>query len=137
MVRLGIDLGSVRIGIAISDELGMIASPLKVMQVSEDETDIAEIASIVESLDVKEIVMGLPRNMNGTYGPAADRVKEFASKLEEKLDVPITLWDERLTTSQASRILIEADVSRKKRKQVVDKSAAALILQGYLDRTNI
>ena len=137
MVRLGIDLGSVRIGIAISDELGMIASPLKVIQVSEDEADITEIASIVESLDVKEIVMGLPRNMNGTYGPAADRVREFASKLEEKLDVPITLWDERLTTSQASRILIEADVSRKKRKQVVDKSAAALILQGYLDRTNI
>ena len=136
MVRLGVDLGTVRIGMATCDELGMVATPYKVLESTSDLVQDALIVSgIAENVKACEIIVGMPRNMNGTYGDAAKRVEAFCEELSKAAkNVEIKTWDERLSTVQASRILVEADMSRKRRKEVVDKSAAAIILQGYLDR---
>lgn len=134
MSKLGVDLGTVRVGIALSDELEIIASPYTVIKSCGIDKDAQSVAKLAAELNVYEIVVGMPRNMNGTYGPAADRVKEFCNKLELLVDVPIITWDERLSTAQAARIFIEADLSRKKRKECIDKSAASIILQSYLDK---
>lgn len=136
MVRLGVDLGTVRIGLATCDELGYIASPYAVILSDNDlKEDANNVFEVAKKVGAKEIVVGLPRNMNGTYGEAAMRIEAFCCELElVSGDIKIKTWDERMSTIQASRILIEADLSRKKRKGVVDKSAAAIILQGYIDR---
>jgi putative Holliday junction resolvase len=130
---LGLDYGDKRIGVALSDEFGWTAQGLEVISNNNESTVFARISRIVEQYEVKEIVVGLPKNMNGTLGPRADISMTFAASLREMFNLPVHLWDERLTTVSAERALIEADVSRKKRKLVIDQLAASLILQGYLD----
>lgn len=130
---LGIDYGDRRIGVALSDEMGWTAQGLTVIERKTLEADLQQIEELVLQHSVTEIVLGLPKNMNGTIGPRGEICLAFAETLREKLNLPVHLWDERLTTVSAERTLLEADVSRKKRKQVIDKMAASLILQGFLD----
>lgn len=130
---LGLDYGDRRIGVALSDEFGWTAQGLEVILNKDESTVLAHIARIIGQYEVKEIVVGLPKNMNGSLGPRADICMTFAASLRETFNLPVYLWDERLTTVSAERTLIEADVSRKKRKLMIDKLAASLILQGYLD----
>lgn len=131
---LAFDVGDRRIGIAVSDLLGITAQPVETYTRTDDEQkDIRYLLSVAEKYDASKLVFGLPRNMNGTYGFQAEKVKEFAGKLLEDWNGEHDFYDERLTTVTAERILLEADVSRKKRKKVVDKIAAVVILQGYLD----
>ncbi|NWL87693.1 MULTISPECIES: Holliday junction resolvase RuvX [unclassified Paenibacillus] len=133
MKILGLDYGDARIGVAISDELGWTAQGLEVIERRKEGAELKRIAELVSQHEVEAVVVGLPKNMNGTIGPRGEICKAFAEQLHEMLQVPVHLWDERLTTVSAHRTLIEADVSRKKRKGVVDKMAASLILQNYLD----
>jgi len=133
MKILSLDYGDARIGVAISDELGWTAQGLEVIERRKEGAELKRIAELVSQHEVEEVVVGLPKNMNGTIGPRGEICKAFAEQLHEMLQVPVHLWDERLTTVSAHRTLIEADVSRKKRKGVVDKMAASLILQNYLD----
>ncbi|MBU5350299.1 Holliday junction resolvase RuvX [Paenibacillus sp. FSL W7-1279] len=130
---MGLDYGDRRIGVAISDAFGWTAQGVEVIERRRDEGELDRIAALVKDNEVGEIVVGLPKNMNGTIGPRGEICMEFASTLRESLSLPVHLWDERLSTVSAERTLLEADVSRKKRKQVVDKMAASLILQNYLD----
>ncbi|WP_017686819.1 Holliday junction resolvase RuvX [Paenibacillus sp. PAMC 26794] len=133
MKILGLDYGDRRIGVAASDAFGWTAQGLEVLERRRDEGEFARIAELVREHEISEIVVGLPKNMNGTVGPRGEICIAFAERLRDELNLPVHLWDERLTTMAAERTLIEADVSRKKRKQVVDKIAASLILQNYLD----
>jgi putative Holliday junction resolvase len=130
---MGLDYGDKTIGIALSDELGWTAQGLEVIRRSSSEKDLARLREVIEQYNVHELVVGLPKNMNNTIGPRAEMCIAFAEYLQEVFEMPVHLWDERLTTVSAQRMLIEADVSRKKRKQVIDKMAAALILQNYMD----
>jgi len=130
---LALDPGAKRIGIAISDELKLIAQPLEFVPAKPFADFLARLKQLVEQKEVELILVGMPRNMDGTYGPAASRVQEFVSDLEKAIPLRIRKWDERLTTVQANRILTEANVRRDKRKQKVDKMAAAILLQSYLD----
>jgi putative holliday junction resolvase len=130
---LAIDHGSKRMGIAVSDELQMIAQPLEFVSAEPVEKFFERLGQIIAEKEVGLIVIGVPRNMDGTYGPAATKVQEFVTKLKTAVTVPIKSWDERLTSVQANRYLIEADVRRSKRKEKVDKTAAAILLQSYLD----
>lgn len=130
---MGLDYGDKTIGIALSDELGWTAQGLEVIRRTTLERDFARIREIIDQYSVGELVVGLPKNMNNTIGPRGEICIEFAQSLQQALQMPVHLWDERLTTASAQRTLLEADVSRKKRKQVIDKMAAALILQGYMD----
>jgi putative Holliday junction resolvase len=131
---MAIDWGQRRIGIALSDESGAIASPHTVVKRSDSlERDLDDIADISRKNDVALVVFGLPIRLDGSRGPEAVGVLEVAGKLGEKVDVPVTTWDERLSTAAAEKALIKGDVSRKKRRGLVDQVAAALILQSYLD----
>jgi putative Holliday junction resolvase len=130
---MGLDYGDKTIGIAVSDELGWTAQGLEVIRRTSGEKDVARLREIIAQYSVHELVVGLPKNMNNTIGPRGEICIAFARSLQEILQMPVHLWDERLTTVAAQRTLIEADVSRKKRKQVIDKMAAALILQNYMD----
>lgn len=129
---MGIDIGEKRIGIAVSDSLGYTAQGVETYTRT-GEGDAAYIAAKAKELGASRVVVGLPLNMNGTEGPAAQKVREFAEQLKA-LGMEVDFQDERLTTVSAERMLIEADVSRKKRRQVVDKLAAVYILRAYLDR---
>ncbi len=133
---LGLDLGSRTCGVAISDPLGMIARAVETLRFDEDdyETAAKEVAKIISAEQVTEVVLGMPKHMNGDVGVRGEVSLKFKEILSEKTSVPITLWDERLTTVAAEKLLISADVSRKKRKLVIDQLAAVQILQGYLDR---
>lgn len=136
---MGLDIGSHTIGVAISDELGITAQGLKTLRRKSMEEDFKEIATIIGQFEIENIVVGLPKNMNGTLGKQAEIVLKWIKILIDKIPVPVVTWDERLSTVGASKILLEADLSRRKRKKVIDKLAAVLILQGYLDlsrRTN-
>jgi putative Holliday junction resolvase len=130
---MGIDYGDVRIGIAVSDLMGWTAQGVETIHRKNEEADIGRIGELIREYDVDTIVLGFPKNMNNTIGPRGELSMEFAEILKEKFGLPVVLWDERLSTMAAERMLVSADVSRKKRKQVVDKMAAALILQNYLD----
>jgi putative Holliday junction resolvase len=130
---MGLDVGDKTIGVSISDEMRWTAQSIEVIRRSKEATDFQRIGELIQSYEVTEIVVGLPKNMNGTIGPRAEICIEFGNKLKEAFGLPIHMWDERLTTVSAQRTLLEADVSRKKRKQVVDKIAASFILQNYLD----
>jgi putative Holliday junction resolvase len=132
---LGIDFGEKRIGVAISDPLGLTAQGVMVIGKSDTyEKDIKELNKIIKKYDgVDEIVVGLPKTMRGEIGPQARKVLEFIEALKQKFKLKITPWDERLTTVEAERTLISAGLSREKRRKVIDKSAAAYILQSYLD----
>jgi putative Holliday junction resolvase len=130
---MGLDLGDKTIGVALSDEYGWTAQGLEVIRRRSESEDLERLAQIIAEYGVTEIVVGLPKNMNATIGPRGEMCMAFAGTLKEKMNLPVHLWDERLTTMAAERTLLMADVSRKKRKQVIDKMAAAIILQGYLD----
>jgi putative Holliday junction resolvase len=130
---LGIDHGEARIGVAISDELGMLAHPLETIHLKEVADPIARIAAVVARDKIGQIVLGLPRNMDGTYGPAAEKVRAFADKLRAACPCPVKLWDERLTSVAAQRSLHEAGRNVKNSRAVIDQVAAQLILQGWLD----
>jgi len=130
---MALDLGDRRIGVAVSDALGWTAQGVGVVERHRDGREIGEIERIVREREVSEIVVGLPRNMDGSIGPRGEICIAFAEMLRGRLQLPVHLWDERLTTVAAERTLLEADVSRRKRRQVVDKLAATLILQHYLD----
>ena len=130
---LGIDLGEARIGLAISDELGMLAHPLETVHLKEVADPVERIAAIAVRDDISKIVLGLPRNMNGTYGPASEKARAFAEKLTLRIGCEVKLWDERLTSVAAQRSLHEAGRTVKQSRAVIDQVAAQLILQGYLD----
>lgn len=130
---LALDHGTVRIGVAVSDELRMIASPLEYIPAEPVDAFKDRLKTLLEEKEVEQIVIGMPRNMDGSYGPAAGKVRAFVEQLRETVSVPIRTWDERLTSAQANRMLIQGNVRRRDRKQVVDKMAAAILLQSYLD----
>lgn len=130
---MGLDVGTRTIGIAVSDELGITAQGLKTLRRKSPEEDLREIAAIVRQFQIEKIVVGLPKNMDGTLGKQAEIVLNWTKVLTDKIQVPVATWDERLSTVGASKVLLEADLSRKKRKKVIDKLAAVIILQGYLD----
>ena len=136
---LGIDYGSKRLGLSLSDQDAILASPLPVHVRTTPTDDLKFLEALAREKGVGEIVLGLPLNMNGSQGEMAQAVQGFAGELQRECNVPIVLFDERLTTSEAERVLVQADVSRKKRKSLRDGLAAVLILQGYLDsqRSNI
>lgn len=130
---IGIDVGDRRIGVAVSDLLGLTAQPLETYTCCGFRKDIAYLAELAKSHQAAGFVCGLPMNMNGTAGPRAEKMRSFAQVLEETSGLPVHLVDERLTTVYATRVLIEGNVRRDKRRQVVDKLAAVGILQTYLD----
>ena len=133
MRTMGLDYGDKTIGVAVSDLLGLTAQGIEVIRRASPQHDLDHLRRLIGEYEVTEIVVGLPKNMNGSTGPRGELCQEFAAQLTETFNLPVRLWDERLTTVSATRTLLEADVSRKKRKQVVDKIAAVLILQGYMD----
>lgn len=126
-------MGERTIGVAISDPLGYTAQGITTIRRKGIKNDLEELKKICEEYSVESIVVGLPKNMNGTLGESSNKVIEFSKLLESEFKVPIKLWDERLTTVAAHKAMIEADLSRAKRKKIVDKIAAIYILQGYLD----
>jgi putative Holliday junction resolvase len=130
---LALDPGTKRIGVAVSDELKVIAQPLEFVAAQPLADFFARLKQIAREKEVELILVGMPRNMDGTYGPAAAKVQEFVAALKEAVSVPVKTWDERLTSAQANRVLLQANVRRQKRKETVDKMAAAILLQGYLD----
>jgi putative Holliday junction resolvase len=130
---LALDHGTKRIGLAISDEMGIIAQPLEFLPAEPLQDFLKQLKNTVETREVGEILVGIPRNMNGTYGPAAEKAREFVTALQGVFAIPIKTWDERLTSVQANRFLIETGMRREKRKQRVDQTAAAILLQSYLD----
>lgn len=137
MRYLGLDLGSRTLGVAVSDALGIVASTYSTIR-HEEEYDklIDEVVKLTCELKIGAIVLGFPKNMNNTVGPKGELSLAFKEKLEKKLDIPIYLQDERLSTKSAHDVLISGNISRKKRKKVVDSVAATIILQSYLDKEN-
>ena len=131
---MALDLGSRTIGIACSDALLMTAQGIETIRRTSLENDFNRLRELISEYEVHELVVGMPKNMNGTKGERAEKTEEFVEKMKAVIDLPVTFWDERLSTVMAERQLIAADVSRKKRKGVIDKMAAVVILQGYLDR---
>jgi putative Holliday junction resolvase len=130
---LGLDVGSKTIGVAVSDELSLIARGVTTLKRKGLRQDIKQLLTVIEEHGVEKIIVGLPKNMNGSLGPSAKMVLSLIDEIKKFVELPIITWDERLSTVAAQRVLLEADMSRKKRKQVIDKVAALLILQGYLD----
>ena len=134
---LGIDWGKVRLGLAVSDESALIAQGLASLPRSGEKKDMVAIARYASEWQVREIVLGFPRNMDGTLGESARIVQLFAQRLESALRLPVHLWDERLSTQAAERTLVDAGVRRRARRDVIDRLAAAIILQGFLDRRRV
>lgn len=130
---LAIDYGTKRMGIALSDETKSIAQPLEMIPAQPFAHFLARLKVLIREKEVELLLVGLPRNMDGSYGPAALKVQEFVVVLQETIGVPIRTWDERLTSAQAGRLLVAADVRRETRKEKVDKMAAAILLQSFLD----
>lgn len=135
MRTLGIDLGNRTVGLAVSDAFGIIASPIGTIRINDQDLDQAllEVKKIILERDVQNIALGFPKNMNGTVGPQGEYCLRFKEILEKETGLSVTMIDERLTTRQADAIMLEADISRAKRKQNIDKLAATIILQTYLD----
>jgi putative Holliday junction resolvase len=131
---VGLDVGEKTIGVALSDPLFLTAQGLTTIRRTKQKEDIAEVLRIAEEQSVIKIVVGLPKNMNNTYGPQSQRVISFAKALEKNTTIPVVFEDERLTTVAAERMLIESNVRRGKRKKVIDEAAATFILQTFLDR---
>lgn len=134
---LGLDVGSKTIGVAISDPLGFTAQGITTIRRVKKEVDIEEVKKLCVEYSVESIVIGLPKNMNGSVGESGERMLEFCEVIREATGIKVETWDERLTTVAAHKSMIEADLSRGKRKKIVDKIAATLILQGYLDKLAI
>lgn len=137
MIRImGLDVGDKTIGVAISDPLGFTAQGVTTIRRKGIKGDLSQLRTIIEQYDIKEVVVGLPKNMNNTIGPQGEKVLNFVDKFKKEFDLEVILQDERLTTVSAERMLIDADVSRKKRKDVIDKVAATYILGSYLEKKN-
>jgi putative Holliday junction resolvase len=130
---LGLDVGAKTIGIALSDVGRMIASPTTTIRRRKFRDDVVQLKALVAEHDIGALIIGLPINMDGSEGPRCQSVRQFAANVLEVIDIPAALWDERLSTVAAERALLEADMSRKRRAEVIDKMAAAVILQGALD----
>ncbi len=131
---LGLDLGSKTIGLALSDVMRRIATPMEIIKRTKFTRDAERLIDIIRQQNVGGLVLGMPLNMDGSEGPRCQSTRQFAKNMTEKIEIPIALWDERLSTVAVTRTLIEADASRKRRKDLVDKLAAAYILQGALDK---
>ena len=134
MRYLGLDLGTKTLGVALSDITQTIATSYATLRYTDENILLEELSKIIEEFEIKKIVLGFPKNMNNTIGPKALSTIEFKEKLENKFKIPVILQDERLTTVEATNYMLEADISRKKRKQKIDSLAATIILQTYLDR---
>ncbi|MFW5999337.1 MAG: Holliday junction resolvase RuvX [Halanaerobiaceae bacterium] len=130
---LALDYGSKRIGVAVSDALGLTAQGKGVITRKDLREDLKKIEEYIDEYNVEKIIVGMPRNMDGSYGPRAEKTRQFITFLRRRLTLPVETWDERLSSAEAERVLISGDVSRAKRKKVIDQVAAAIILQGYLD----
>jgi len=130
---LALDHGSKRIGVAISDEMKMIAQPLEFIPATPAGAAFARLQAILSEKPAELILVGLPRNMDGSYGPAAEKVRAFVEELKQAIPVPVRTWDERLTSAQANRVLLQGNVRREQRKEKVDAIAAAILLQSFLD----
>ncbi len=132
---LSLDVGDATVGIAVSDLLGMTAQGVETIRRKSLVDDLARLKELMDQYETRSLVLGLPKNMNGTQGERCDVVRNFAEEIRKMVpDVEIVFWDERLSTVAAARSLIEADVSRKKRRKIIDKMAAVFILQGFLDK---
>lgn len=132
---IGLDVGTKTIGVAVCDEFGWTAQGIETIKIDADQNDfgLKRIKTFIDEYNPEKIVVGFPKNMNGTVGPRGEACLEFAELLRKTFHIEVVLWDERLSTMAAERILLSGDVSRKKRKKVIDKMAAVMILQGYLD----
>lgn len=130
---LALDVGDKHVGVAVSDPLGIMAHGLKTFERHSKSADMMEVKSLIEEYSPKKLVLGLPKNMDGSIGPQAEKVLKFGRFIENHIDTEIIYWDERLTTVSADRAMLEGDLSRKRRKEIVDKIAAVFILQSYLD----
>lgn len=133
MRLMGLDVGTKTIGIALSDEAGITAQPVTTLKRSSIKKDLEELLRLAGDRQVRGFVVGMPINMDGTEGPRSKSVQKFVELLKEKTGLPVYTWDERFSTIAVTRVLVEGDLSRKRRKEVVDKMAAAYILQGFLD----
>lgn len=131
---MGLDIGRKTIGVAISDELRLTAQGLKTIIRKEIEEEFLEIRHLISRYQIEKIVVGLPKNMDGTLGKQAEMVFLWIEELRKRIPIPVVVWDERLSTVEATKTLLQADLSRAKRKKVIDQLAASIILQGYLDR---
>ena len=131
---MGIDPGTRRHGVAVSDELGMLARPVATVNAAGEEAGVGELTDLARSLGVERIVVGLPRHMNGSEGERAQAARQLAENLASRTGLPVILWDERLTTRGAERVLIAADLPRAHRRRIIDQQAAQWILQSYLDQ---
>ncbi|MHA6252163.1 Holliday junction resolvase RuvX [Oceanobacillus sp. CAU 1775] len=136
MKIIGLDVGSKTIGVAVSDAFGWTAQGITTIYWNESNIPSAdeELKKIIDEYEITKAVIGLPKNMNGTIGERGEASQRYARHFEKKFGIPVVLWDERLSTMAAERVLLEADLSRQKRKKVIDKMAAVMILQGYLDQ---
>ena len=134
---LGIDYGEKRVGLAISDPSGSMALTLRTLEVSDENDAVRQIADACKEIEAEKVIVGLPLNMNGTRGPMAEKVTAFVGRLSGRVLIPVETIDERLSTSAVERALVAADVSRAKRKNLRDKLAAQIILQGYLDMASL
>lgn len=132
MRKLALDFGDKRIGVAVSDALNIIAQGKGYIKRSDLRKDLEEIKYYIDKYEVDEIIVGMPKNMDGSLGQRAKKTQEFINFLNNNLDITISIWDERLSTKEAERVLIKADVSRSNRKEVIDKLAASIILDSYL-----
>jgi len=130
---LALDHGTKRIGVAISDEMKMIAQPMEFIPAESMPAVVRRLQEILAEKPSELILVGLPRNMDGTYGPAAENVRKFVEELRQVVTIPVRTWDERLTSTQANRVLVQGKVRREQRKEKVDAVAAAILLQSYLD----
>ncbi|GAA6190809.1 Holliday junction resolvase RuvX [Phaeobacter gallaeciensis] len=131
---VGLDLGDKTIGISVSDRMGTVATPLETIRRKKFTLDAERLMEIIKERDINGILLGLPRNMDGTEGPRCQKTRAFARNLTRLTDLPIGFWDERLSTVAAEKALLEADTTRKRRSEVIDHVAAGYILQGALDR---
>lgn len=139
MRMMGLDVGSKTVGVAVSDEMGWTAQGIETVSIDEEKNRFGfeRIGEIIKEYGIGQIIVGLPKNMNNTIGPRGEASMAYAEKLRSRFQLPVQLWDERLSTMAAERVLLAADVSRKKRKKVIDKMAAAMILQSFLDSQQI
>lgn len=133
---LALDHGTKRIGVAISDEMKMIAQPLEFVPAEPLDDAFARLRAIVAEKPCELILIGMPRNMDGSYGPAAEKVRTFVEQLKQAVPLPVRTWDERLTSAQANRMMVQGNVRRDQRKEKVDAVAAAILLQSFLDATS-
>ncbi|HKS74171.1 MAG TPA: Holliday junction resolvase RuvX [Terriglobales bacterium] len=134
---LGLDVGSKRIGVAVSDPLGITAQGLPTIQRQNKRLDFEKLEAVIREYEVREIVVGLPLRMSGLEGVQAEKMQAFAEELRKRFAVPVHLWDERLTSAQANRVLRETEMSIKRRGEVVDQMAAVLILQSFMESRGV